>query len=86
MGFQELGQGEQQEMLDAFRDHLRAGSQTQLLKRLDASGWQHRMVLSTFIKFYGTRVLGEQWDKPSADDILAIAAELASVGQGAGTS
>ena len=86
IGFQELGQAEQQKMLDAFRDHLIAGSQTQLLKRLEASTWQHRMVLSTFIKFYGTRVLGEEWDKPSADDILAIAAEHASAGQGAGKS
>lgn len=86
IGFQELGQAERQEMLDAFRDSLKASSQTQILKRLEASGWQHRMVLSTFIRFYGTRVLGEQWDKPSADDILAVAAELASAGQGAGKS
>lgn len=77
-GFQELGEADQQALLEAFRQELKAGSQTQLLKRLDSSGWQHRMVLSAFTKFYAIRAIGEDWDKPSADDILAIAAELAS--------
>ena len=53
-----------------------------LLKRLDLSGWQHRMVIAAFIRFYGLRSLGDQWDKPTADDILAIAAESVGAGQG----
>lgn len=80
-GFQELGEDDQQQLIEAFRQELKATAQTQLLKRLDSSGWQHRMVLAAFTKFYATRVIGEQWDKPSADDILAIAAELAIAGQ-----
>jgi hypothetical protein len=79
-GFQELGQSEQQALIDAFRAELKAGAQTQLHKRLDSSGWQHRMVLGAFTRFYALRVIGEQWDKPTADDILAIAAELAGAG------
>lgn len=80
-GFQELGEPEQQHLIEAFRQELKATAQTQLLKRLDSSGWQHRMVLAAFTKFYATRVSGENWDKPSPDDILAIAAELAIAGQ-----
>ncbi|HOX69209.1 MAG TPA: replication initiation protein [Burkholderiaceae bacterium] len=76
-GFQELAQADQQEHMDAFRQELKATGQLQLLKRLDISGWQHRMVLAGFTKFYGIRVLGDDWDKPSPDDILAIAAEQA---------
>ena len=38
------------------------------------------MVLGAFIRFYALRVLGADWDKPTADDILAIAAELALAG------
>jgi hypothetical protein len=79
-GFQELGEAQQQPLIEAFRQELKATIQPQLLKRLDSSGWQHRMVLAAFTKFYAMRVIGENWDKPSADDILAIAAELAITG------
>ena len=80
-GFQELGETEQQAQLDAFRRELRSTEQLQLLRRLDTSGWQHRMVLAAFTRFYGSRVLGDDWDKPSPDDILAIAAEQAMAAQ-----
>lgn len=76
-GFRELGEPEQVEVLDAFRSELKSTAQPQLLKRLDSSGWQHRLVISAFTKFYASRVVGENWDKPTADDIIAIAAELA---------
>lgn len=76
LGFQELGESAQQELLGEFRRGLKESSQSQLLKRFDSSGWQHRLVLAAFTKFYAVRVLGEDWDKPTSDDILAIAAEL----------
>ena len=81
-GFQELPQPQQQDLIAAFGQELKLGvqPQPQLLKRLDRSGWQHRMVLGAFIRFYALRVLGADWDKPTADDILAIAAELALAG------
>lgn len=75
-GFQELPEAQQQLLLDGFRDELRVSAQIQLLRRLDLSGWQHRMVVAAFLRFYGQRAIGEQWDKPTPDDILAIAAEL----------
>ena len=79
VGFLELGAQEQQVHLEDFRSALKAGKHQQVLKRFDESGWQHRMVLGSFIKFYAERVLGDQWDKPTVDDILAIAAEAATV-------
>ena len=81
-GFEELPATEQQALTEAFRQELKATTQIQLLKRLDSSGWRHRMVVAAFLRFYGLRSIGEQWDKPSPDDILAIAAELATTGQG----
>lgn len=80
-GFLALDEAQQQGLIDDFRQALKDSAQPQLLKRLDSSGWQHRMVLAAFIRFYALRVIGEHWDKPSAEDILAIAAELASAGQ-----
>ena len=81
-GFAELPAAAQQGLLDGFRDELVRSAQTQVLKRFDLSGWQHRMVIGAFVRFYGTSVLGEHWDKPSMDDILAIAAEFAKTGAG----
>ena len=80
-GFQEVGTAEQNDLIEAFRQELKSSGQVQLQRRLDASGWQHRMVVAAFTKFYALREIGENWDKPSADDILAIAAELAMAGQ-----
>ena len=80
-GFRELGEAEQHDMIESFRQELKTTGQVQLQRRLDASGWQHRMVLGAFTKFYALRALGENWDKPSPDDILAIAAELAMAAQ-----
>lgn len=79
-GFNELGLPEQQEFLDSFRSELQTQSQPQILKRFELSGWDHKMVRETFMKFYGTRAIGPDWDKPTTDDILAIAVE-ASLGQ-----
>lgn len=77
-GFMELGPSEQANELEAFRQSLIQGAQPQLLKRLDSSGWHHRMVVGAFIRFHATRVIGDDWDKPTADDIMAIAAEQAA--------
>jgi len=79
-GFAELPAAAQQTLLEAFKDELVRTAQTQVLKRFELSGWQHRMVIAAFIRFYATATLGEQWDKPAIDDILAIAAEFAKGG------
>ena len=70
----------QQELLQSFADELEAAGQGQLLRRLRSSGWDHRLVRDAFIKFYGLRSIGDLWDKPTPEDVLSIAAELAASG------
>lgn len=76
-GFGELPDSQRAAHLTDFRQELQAASEVQMLKRFDSSGWQHRLVVHRFMKFYGGRVIGADWDKPTPDDILGIAAELA---------
>jgi len=52
-----------------------------ILKRLATSGWQHPMVRQEMLRFYGDAVHGERWDQPSAEQLLAIAAELGERGE-----
>ena len=50
-----------------------------ITKRLATSGWQHPMVRHEMLKYFGAATYGEQWDRPTADQLLAIAAELGEV-------
>jgi hypothetical protein len=77
--FDDLDDEQQNECLEEFREHLKLTEQAQALRRLDLSGWEHRLVIDAFLKFFGVKTQGDGWDKPSSGDILAIAAELASV-------
>lgn len=77
--FDDLDDEQQNECLEEFREHLKVTEQAQALRRLDLSGWEHRLVIDAFFKFFGVKTQGDGWDKPSSGDILAIAAELASV-------
>ncbi len=45
-------------------------------KRLQTSGWQHPMVLHEMVRYYAVGTLGDQWDKPTPQQLLGIAAEL----------
>jgi hypothetical protein len=45
-------------------------------KRLQVSGWQHPMVLHEMLRFYGRAAIGEQWDQPTPEQLLAVAAQL----------
>ena len=73
-GFSELPEAEQADYLAEFRSELAALSMPHLLRRFESSGWNHAMVKGSFEKFLGLRLIGPDWFKPSADDILAIAA------------
>jgi hypothetical protein len=46
-----------------------------LIKRLQASGWDHQLVRHLMIDFYAKAALGEEWDKPTIEDLLDIASE-----------
>jgi hypothetical protein len=55
------------------------GRHPTIINRLQTSGWQHPLVLQEMAKFYADGAIGPGWDKPTAEDILAIAAELGDV-------
>lgn len=76
--FEDFDSKYQQELLEAFRQELKTTSQPQFLTRFESSGWKHRMLKEVFTKFLGLRSFGTEWDKPTTEEILAIAAELAS--------
>jgi hypothetical protein len=46
-----------------------------LIKRLQANGWDHPLVRHLMIDFYAKAALGEEWDKPSTEELLDIASE-----------
>jgi hypothetical protein len=56
------------------------GAHPSILKRLATSGWQHPMVRQEMLRHYGAATHGDRWDQPSAEQLLAIAAELGEVG------
>ena len=63
-------------VLELQADMDRRNVHPSLRKRLHTSGWQHPMVRSEMIRFYATAVHGEAWDRPSAEQLLKIAAEI----------
>ena len=50
-----------------------------VLRRLRQSGWLHPLVVMEVVRAYAKGAHGEQWDQPSADDLLAIAAQQAKL-------
>jgi hypothetical protein len=45
-------------------------------KRLQTSGWQHPMALHEMVRFYASATWGEDWDKPTPQQLLDVAGEL----------
>jgi hypothetical protein len=72
-----LGPEQQAALVEGLRAHLQArGVHPSVVKRLAASGWQHPMVLHEMLRYFAAATYGEGWDKPSAAQLLEIAAEL----------
>ena len=65
----------QAEWLARYRESLLA-QRSVLLKRLDRDGWEHPMVRADFLRHFGQTMIGEQWDQPTAEDLLKLAAEV----------
>jgi plasmid replication initiation protein len=53
------------------------GAHPSVIKRLQSNGWDHPLVRHFMIGFYAKAVIGDEWDKPSTEDLLNIASELA---------
>ena len=47
-----------------------------LTKRLEVNGWQHPMVRQEMLKFFGEAAYGPDWDQPTTEQLLEVAAEL----------
>lgn len=81
--FEDASKEEQQEIRQEFEAHLIATDQKILLEKLREVNlhhesksdictiWNFRMLKATFISFLGVKYLGPNWDKPTADDLLA---------------
>lgn len=52
-----------------------AGAHPSMIKRLQSKGWDHPLVRHLMIDFYAKAVIGDDWDKPSTEDLLDIASE-----------
>lgn len=78
-----LGADRQAELMIALQAELEARRvHPSVTKRLQASGWQHPLVLQEMLRFYAAGAHGEHWDRPTAEQLLAIAAELGEAGEG----
>jgi hypothetical protein len=72
----------QKELMDGLLAALHARSaHPSIIKRLATSGWQHPMVRQEMLRYYAAAAHGERWDQPSAEELLAIAAELGESGE-----
>ena len=70
--FAALPADEQGQWVDKLRAHLvERGAHPSVRKRLESHGWQHQLVVGELIRYFK----GADWDKPSSQDLLAIAAE-----------
>jgi hypothetical protein len=73
--FESLSAAEQSDWVDRLRAHLAdRGVHPSIRKRLDSHGWRHQLVQGEFLKFYK----GPDWDKPTPQELLSIAAEQSS--------
>lgn len=63
---------------ELLADMERRNAHPSIRKRLQTSGWQHPMVRPEMLRFYAAATHGERWDQPTAEQLLAIAAEIAA--------
>jgi len=86
--FEDSTEEEMQETRKAFEEYLVSSDQPILVrqlkkhdkdsptaKRYKINYWEDRMLSALFIQFLGITKKGADWDKPTAEDLLAIAAK-----------
>lgn len=79
-----LGEQAQQELVEALQaDMAQRNVHPSIRKRLLTSGWQHTMVVHEMVRFFARASIGETWDQPTAEQLLAIAARLGDGGAAA---
>lgn len=60
---------------ELIRELEEKNSHPSTIKRLQTSGWDHAIVRHLMIDFYAKAVIGEEWDKPSTEELLDIASQ-----------
>lgn len=74
-----LSSEEQGRLCDLLTEDMAARQvHPSIRKRLQGSGWQHPMVLHEMLRFYARAAIGEHWDQPTPEQLLAVAAQLGS--------
>jgi hypothetical protein len=72
-----LGRDRQQELVQGLLQVLHdRQAHPSMTKRLATTGWQHPLVRHEMLRYFGAATYGDGWDKPRAEDLLAIAIEL----------
>jgi hypothetical protein len=70
--FDSLAPEAQADWVDRLRTHLNErGAHPSIRKRLESHGWKHPLVAGEMIRFFK----GADWDKPTPQDLLAVAAQ-----------
>jgi hypothetical protein len=67
-------------------DHAARQVHPSVARRLRNSGWSHPMVVADVVRVYAEGAYGSQWDHPTADDLLKVAAGLAQPDSRASTA
>lgn len=72
-----LSEDEQQRIVSSLLDDMTARDvHPSIRRRLEQSGWRHPLVVNEMIKFYAKATIGEQWDRPTAEELLTVAAQM----------
>ena len=78
---------EQQRLSQALLEDMEARQvHPSIRKRLQTSGWQHSLVVAEMIRFYAAALHGEGWDRPTPEQLLAVAGRLGDADAGAPTT
>lgn len=84
LAIEALSPEQQTELERGLTESLQAAhAHPSIVKRLQTSGWQHPMVRHEMLRYFGDATFGQGWDKPTAEQILAIAVEM---GEGGGAA
>ncbi|MEO9228461.1 MAG: hypothetical protein ABI216_05855, partial [Devosia sp.] len=59
---------------DLLADMEQRNVHPSIRKRLQTSGWRHQLVISEMVRYYARGAHGDAWDKPTAEELLAVAA------------